>query len=287
VATAEEPGRIAQGLDPLAETPAADGGIGADPLAGTPLDGAIPPGPTRETLNQALDLLAVGGPVVMILLGMSVIALTILLVKLWQFRSARLGQTRVARDALALYTAGRVQEAVAIAGRCRNPVAQALARAMRGQHRGLPEQTVREEVVRTGAEALHALRSWFRALEVIASLAPLLGLFGTVLGMIEAFRQLEAAGNQVNPAILSGGIWEALLTTAVGLAVAIPVIVVLNWLERRVDHVAHEMESVVTRVFTEDLSQDSPHGYPCANEDVPHEPTPRRVVRADAVAARA
>ena len=100
----------------------------------------------------------------------------------------------------------------------------------------------------------------FRILEVIASLAPLLGLFGTVLGMIEAFRQLEAAGNQVNPAILSGGIWQALLTTAVGLAVAMPVVAVLNWLERRVDALAHEMDSVVTRVFTEDLSTDLPEG---------------------------
>ncbi|HAE01168.1 MAG TPA: flagellar motor protein MotA, partial [Rhodospirillaceae bacterium] len=53
--------------------------------------------------------------------------------------------------------------------------------------------------------------------------------------MITAFQQLESAGNQVNPAILSGGIWVALLTTAVGLAVAMPVVVILNWLERRVD----------------------------------------------------
>ena len=73
--------------------------------------------------------------------------------------------------------------------------------------------------------------------------------------MIEAFRQLEAAGNQVNPAILSGGIWQALLTTAVGLAVAIPVVAILNWLERRVDGLAHEMDNLVTQVFTEDLSE--------------------------------
>jgi len=86
--------------------------------------------------------------------------------------------------------------------------------------------------------------------------APLLGLFGTVLGMIEAFRKLAEAGNQVNPAILSGGIWEALLTTAVGLAVAIPVVVLCNWFERRVERVGHEMESLVTQVFTQDLSQD-------------------------------
>jgi biopolymer transport protein ExbB len=56
----------------------------------------------------------------------------------------------------------------------------------------------------------------------------LLGLFGTVLGMVEAFRQLELAGSQVDPAVLSGGIWQALLTTAVGLAVAIPAVLAHN-----------------------------------------------------------
>ena len=94
---------------------------------------------------------------------------------------------------------------------------------------------IREEIERLGLGILSRLRGWLKPLEVIASLAPLLGLFGTVLGMIEAFRQMEAAGNQVNPTVLSGGIWEALLTTAVGLAVAIPAVVALNWLERRVE----------------------------------------------------
>ena len=114
---------------------------------------------------------------------------------------------------------------------------------------------MREEVARHVGVVLESLRTGFRPLEVISSLAPLLGLFGTVLGMIEAFRRLEEAGNQVNPAILSGGIWEALLTTAVGLAVAIPVVVLLNWLERRVDRVTHEMDNIVARVFTVDLSE--------------------------------
>ena len=76
--------------------------------------------------------------------------------------------------------------------------------------------------------------------------------------MIDAFQQLEAAGNQVNPAVLSGGIWEALLTTAVGLVVAIPVVAMLNWLERRVDHLAHDMDNLVTQVFTRDLAGEVP-----------------------------
>ena len=205
--------------------------------------------------ERALELLQAGGPVVAILLAMSVAALAIVFVKLMQFRGHRLGDRRTAAEALRLWQAGRTREALAFAGGAVNPVAQALARALRGQRRGLPEAKIREEVLRYGGDVLESLRAWFRPLEVIASLAPLLGLFGTVLGMIEAFRQLEQAGSQVNPAILSGGIWQALLTTAVGLAVAIPVVAVLNWLERRVDRLAHEMDSTVTRIFTEDLSE--------------------------------
>ena len=232
-----------------------------DPATGAPLDAlAAPPG----GLDRAIELFQAGGPVVAILIALSVIALTIVLVKLWQFGAVRVGERRTARAALRLHQAGRSDEALALAGHTKSPVARVLAQALRGQRRGLPEDKVREEVMRSGGEMLEALRAWFRPLEVIASLAPLLGLFGTVLGMIEAFQQLEQAGSQVNPAILSGGIWEALLTTAVGLAVAMPTVALLNWMERIVDRLAHEMESVVTQVFTEDLS--------AASESEHHEP---------------
>ncbi|MEX0922437.1 MAG: MotA/TolQ/ExbB proton channel family protein [Rhodovibrionaceae bacterium] len=232
--TAEPPPSAAEGA-PLEE-------LTADPTA------------PQSLAERGWELLQAGGPVVAILLVLSILALAIVLIKLWQFRAARVGARRHARQALRLWQEGRAEEAQQLADRARGPLAQAMARAMRGQRRGLPEARVRDEVLRYGGEALSALRAWFRPLEVIASLAPLLGLFGTVLGMIDAFRQLEAAGNQVNPAILSGGIWVALLTTAVGLAVAIPVVAVLNWLERRVERLAEEMDSLVTQVFTEDLS---------------------------------
>jgi biopolymer transport protein ExbB len=212
---------------------------------------AGPPG----LFDRALDLFALGGPVAAILVAMSVLALTVVLVKLWQFHAVRIGDFLPAREALSLYRAGQEQEALALAGRSPNPGAQALARALRGQRRRLPEEAVREEVACFGHDVLESLRSGFRPLEVIASLAPLLGLLGTVLGMIEAFRQMEQAGQQVNPAVLSGGIWEALLTTALGLGVAIPVVAALGWLERRVDRLAHEMGSIVTRTFTVDLSE--------------------------------
>ena len=241
------------------DAPAADGAaspVNAEaPIEELPLDGLEEQAAPASGLEQALDLLQAGGPVVMILVAMSVLATAVILFKLWQFNRTNVGRSRNGRKALHLYRDGKAQDALAAAKRARSPVGEVLARAIRGLERGVPEAKIREELLRYGGNVLENLRGGFRILEVIASLAPLLGLFGTVLGMIEAFRQLEAAGNQVNPAILSGGIWQALLTTAVGLAVAIPVVAVLNWLERRVDGLAHEMDNLVTQVFTEDLSE--------------------------------
>lgn len=203
---------------------------------------------------QLLEWLQVGGPVVILLVAMSVLASTLVVVKLLQFRALHLGRKRAAQEALSAFKDGQIERALQTAEASINPTAQALARAIRGRALQLPEAKVREEVLRFGSDVLFQLRRGLRPLEVIGSLAPLLGLLGTVLGMIKAFQQLEAAGNRVDPAILSGGIWEALLTTAVGLCVAIPVVALLNWLERRVDHLAHDMDNVVTQVFTQDLS---------------------------------
>lgn len=199
------------------------------------------------------SLLEAGGPVVAILLLMSLIALTLVFGKLLQFQRARLWQRQPAQQALLLWQQGQNLQAIAKAESSLNPTAQAMALAMRGLNSQQAEALVREEVLCYGSDALFQLRRGLRPLEVIGSLSPLLGLLGTVQGMIAAFQQLEGAGNKVNPAILSGGIWEALLTTAVGLCVAIPVVALLNYLERRVDHQAHEMDNLVTQVFTRSL----------------------------------
>lgn len=233
--------------------PNGTGPVGADTLGLAGVDGVAQVSPNAA--EQALQLVAAGGPVVAILAVLSVVALAIVLVKLWQFAVGRVGDRKTARRALALHRSGRSADAVRLAEAARNPVAQVVACAIRGAlRRDVPEALVREEVARLAGDRIETLRSYFRPLEVIASVAPLLGLFGTVLGMIEAFRKLEQAGSQVDPSILSGGIWEALLTTAVGLAVAIPVVAILAWLERVVDRLTHEMETVVTQVFTHDLS---------------------------------
>ena len=218
--------------------------------------GAVANPPVRSgVLERALELLALGGPVSAILVAMSVLALTIVLVKLWQFHAVRIGDFRPGRDALRLYRSGQEQAALILAGNSPNPGAEALASALRGQRRRLPEEAVREEVARFGHDVLESLRSGFRPLEVIASLAPLLGLFGTVLGMIEGVREMERAGHQVNPSVLSGGIWEALLTTAMGPRGGDPGGRDPRLAGAPVDRLAHEMGSIVTRVFTVDLSE--------------------------------
>lgn len=200
-----------------------------------------------STLTTFLDQ---GGPVVWILLLFSVAALTIILVKgaqLW--RPALL--TPVADEALALLAEGKRSEALVLIHGRRCLRASLLSDALAVvAHEQLTSNEQKDEVTRLARLQLGRLGDWLRPLEVIAALSPLLGLFGTVLGMIEAFQALEAAGTQVNPSVLSGGIWVALLTTAVGLAVAMPVALAHSALERRLEVVAAHLGNDIERLFT-------------------------------------
>ena len=115
----------------------------------------------------------------------------------------------------------------------------------------------KEEIVHAARLLIDDLRLGFRSLEVISATAPLLGLLGTVMGMIEAFKQLAAAGNQVDPSMLSAGIWQALLTTAGGLIVAIPALVAWHWFDRKLEKTRVHLNSVLlaaTREFESEFS---------------------------------
>lgn len=214
----------------------------------------------NETLNAAGEtgawfglapLTDTGGPVVLILLGFSVVALAIVAAKIVQVFSLRAGRYGPARRALDLWLAGRRGEAQSLLAGSRAPAAIALSHAMRGAARGQADEArVREDVERICAEQLGSLNAGIRPLDAIAQIAPLIGLFGTVIGMIEAFRQLQAAGAAVDPSVLAGGIWVALLTTAVGLAVAIPATLAVTWFEGIVERERQAMESLVTALFT-------------------------------------
>ncbi len=220
----------------------------------------MPESELRSFVAEVWSILLLGGPVVGVLIFMSVVATAIVLVKLWQFRVSHALCFGNVRKAVALKRQDRLHESLACVQGDRNPVARTFTLALRGKIGGaVPDAEIREEVQRFGRMQIENLRSYLRPLEVIASLAPLLGLFGTVLGMISAFQQMEAAGSRVDPSVLSGGIWEALLTTAVGLAVAIPAVAALNWLERTVERVEAEMSDAMAQIFTRDLTQTGKH----------------------------
>ena len=112
-----------------------------------------------------------------------------------------------------------------------------------------PEAQAREEAMRLARRLLVEARQGVRGLEVIATIAPLLGLLGTVLGMIAAFQALQGAGAGADPTVLAGGIWEALLTTAAGMAVAIPASVALSAFEGWADRLQSTLEDGLTRIF--------------------------------------
>lgn len=205
---------------------------------------------TSSFLSLLKTLLDIGGPVVWILLGFSVIAVSIVLIKIWQLLLLSPESTTTANKAITLWKQNEPERAIAVLN-ISKPLDELLALAMEGlRQREIPVSMLKEELQRVANLRINQLRSYLRPLEVIASLSPLLGLFGTVLGMILAFQQMELAGSQVDPSVLSGGIWQALLTTAVGLAVAIPAVLAHNWLERKTERVAALINDGVTQVFT-------------------------------------
>ncbi|MBT8420857.1 MAG: MotA/TolQ/ExbB proton channel family protein [Gammaproteobacteria bacterium] len=204
---------------------------------------------------QLQDLFGHGGPVLVILAVMSVFALALILLKALQFARLRVGARGFIGTAFGHWRAGRPDEALTVLEASPNPIAVVLTVAVRGLARtdGQASESVREEVLRKAAEQQKRLGAYARGLDAVATLAPLLGLLGTVFGMIEAFRELEAAGGRADPALLAGGIWEALLTTAAGLSIAIASAAALHWIEGIVEQVRHDTEDAVTRLFTGNL----------------------------------
>jgi len=191
--------------------------------------------------SQASQLIQqLGGPIVACLILLSTVALAIIIARLIQSARSKTGQTYTPQELIdELKRHGKTDHAVSprTSPRIDNILDTWEAR------QNTPSDDLRNEAIRRLRNRVDALSSGLRPLEVIATVSPLLGLFGTVLGMIEAFKAMEAAGAQVDPAVLSGGIWQALLTTAVGLGVAIPVSLIHSAMERGHEKLANAMLS--------------------------------------------
>ncbi|MCX7567412.1 MotA/TolQ/ExbB proton channel family protein [Sulfitobacter sp. F26169L] len=180
-------------------------------------------------IEPVRQIAAIGGPVVVVLMAVAVITLAVALYKIWQFWISAVGRHTALTQAVVFWDAGDRAGARHALDRSNSYLVPVVDMAMSAPSDGLAR-------LQAEAETRFArLESGFRFLDSVAQLAPLLGLFGTVLGMIEAFQSLQNAGAQVDPSILAGGIWVALLTTAVGLVVAMPTALVLSWLEGRME----------------------------------------------------
>ncbi|MEP2922422.1 MAG: MotA/TolQ/ExbB proton channel family protein [Sulfitobacter sp.] len=182
-----------------------------------------------QLLAPFMRIAEIGGPVVVILICVGLLTLAVTLYKLWQFWMAGVGRHNALRDCMVAWDHGdRTAARVAI-----DSSSSYLAPLVDIALSADPDMAER---LQADAESSFAkLERGLRLLDSVAQLAPLLGLFGTVLGMIEAFQSLQDAGAQVDPSILAGGIWVALLTTAVGLVVAMPTAFILSWFESRME----------------------------------------------------
>ena len=196
-------------------------------------------------------LLITSGPVVWLLIVFSVVSLTVTLLKIWQFWQLRDTSKSSIGEAFSNFKQNKVAQAIVLVNGQRHLRSTLIAQALQLLDSGvLSTEEAKNEILRKARFVLADLAKYLRVLEVIASLAPLLGLLGTVLGMVEAFKAMEAAGSQVNPAILSGGIWMALMTTAMGVAVAIPTSIIHSWFERKIEVQAILIQDDLDRVFT-------------------------------------
>lgn len=201
-------------------------------------------------IEMSFDLgsLGAGGMIIAVLLVLSALSLAVIVVKIAQLWSARSGGAM--RDtALVDWARGQKDQAQAAVNKGKSPADRVMSYAMTSLQKGFSGPALTTELLRRGNEEFARMNSMIRLLELIAMISPLLGLLGTVLGMIQSFQALEMAQGAANAAVLAGGIWQALLTTAVGLLVAIPAAVAATLLSARAENAAQMIENSVGRLM--------------------------------------
>jgi len=190
-----------------------------------------------------LDLLIKGGPVMLPIVLCAVGATVIIIERFLFFRSVRREDAALTAKLRPLVEKGAFAEAV---GACENSDSPLARLARTGiEFRGLAEPDIKEAVLNAANREVPRIERYVGALGTIANISTLLGLLGTVTGNIRAFGVLAASGAMGNPALLAGAIAEALITTAAGLIVAIPVTVFHNYFMARANNLIVELESSV------------------------------------------
>jgi biopolymer transport protein ExbB len=190
------------------------------------------------------EIVRAGGPFMWPILMCSVIALAIIAERLWALHERRVMPPELMRKVWQLVDAGQVNDKVVAALEQNSVLGRLLAVGLNNRHRS--REILMERLEDAGRHAVHDLERFLNTLATIAGVSPLLGLLGTVTGIIKAFNAL-AAGGIGDPRALSSGISEALVTTAAGLCVAIPALIAFRYLRGRVDGLVVQMEKDVVR----------------------------------------
>jgi len=194
-------------------------------------------------VNQPMDTFEIifkGGILMWPIMATSVVALTIIIERFIVLRRASI-DTREFMDAMRqVLRQNRIRDAVELCDETDAPVARIMKAGLLKANRS--KEDIREAIEDAGHLETPRLERRLSALATCANIAPLLGLLGTVQGMIKCFAQIQNKRGQVNPSDLAEGISNALVTTAAGLTVAIPILVVYNYLVARVDNMILEME---------------------------------------------
>lgn len=194
-----------------------------------------------------MAFLAKGGVLVIPILACSVLALAIFLERVVRFAVLRRRGRYVADRVAALVREGKMGEALETARKSRSPMGRVLAQGL--EVVGADRETLETVLIHGVEEEVRDLSRYLQALATIGNIAPLLGLLGTVMGMIKAFMAIQQLGGKVDASILAGGIWEAMLTTALGLSVALPVMVAHSYLTSQVDRYEARLQDGVVRFF--------------------------------------
>lgn len=193
------------------------------------------------------DALNVGGPALWVIFGISVVLLTVGLWKFWHLIKLGAWNRKQADEILKLWLEKKIEPSDINPRNIRAKILGQTILAISNQN--YTNDMVREECVRLANKNLNEARRGLRIIDLIITIAPLVGLLGTVLGMIEAFQALQDSGAQADPSALAGGIWEALLTTAAGMGIAIPASILLSWYDSVVSNVQADIENLATQAI--------------------------------------
>jgi len=186
-----------------------------------------------------LELVKAGGWLMVPIIACSVLALAIIAERFWTLQRRRVVPGHLVAQVWNMHRHGKLDAAQIGRLRTGSPLGRILAAGlMNRQH---DREVMKESIEEAGRQVVHQLERYLNTLGTVASISPLLGLLGTVIGMIKVFSAIMSHGVG-DPGVLAGGISEALITTAAGLSVAIPSLMFHRYLTGRVDELVIQME---------------------------------------------